>query len=383
MSEDSCEKNIFDARLFRVPALEFMRNINKAFTLYYDETNNIRSLSLTETGLNHEVLDCFVLGGVALEHGTNLPDIGALRKLLRIQPSVQELKLKHLAQGGYTTCLDSHKLEQFLSWLLSSQAYIHFSNFSILNWSIVDLIDSLLDHDRFATYTSIRDELKNELHAMVRLNPMGYFRLLKTFDYPNVGPEYIREFLKAVRHFLFRDGFTFRNMARMDLCDLLQEAASVTTLVYLFGNQKDELVSGFDTAFIHRLATFVNSTHVFDEEPRVRESLERNEIVWDGQPVSYRFEDSKNEPAIQVSDILCGLLGKHFSFMEKCSIEQLEETSEKMTAQQRRNVDLLARLVDKADEKCPAFIFNQAPQESNAKSLWFLHGIAYPEDYRD
>ena len=44
---------------------------------------------------------------------------------------------------------------------------------------------------------------------------------------------------------------------------------------------------------------------------------------------------------------------------------------------------LLAKLTDKADEECPALIFNQAPNDSKAKSLWFLHGIEYPEDYRD
>ncbi|WP_122564443.1 DUF3800 domain-containing protein [Pseudomonas viridiflava] len=383
MIDDSSEKIVIDAGLFRFPGQDLMKNINKAYTLYYDETNNIRRLSLTGTGLNHEVLDCFVLGGVALGPGASLPDINALRAQLRIQPSVKELKLKHLAQGDYITCLNSNKLEQFLTWLLESPAYIHFSNFSILNWSIVDLIDSLLDHDQFETYTSIRDDLKNELHAIVRLEPLGYFRLLKTFDYPNVPSARIPEFLKAVRQFLFSGGFTFRNMARMALSDLLQEASRVTTLVYLCGNEKDELVGGFDTAFIHRLATFVRSVHVFDEEPRVRESLERNEITWGGQPVSYRFAISHNEPAIQISDILCGLLGKHFSFMEKCSIYHLEEASAKLSVQHRRNADLVAKLIDKADEECPAFVFNQAPHESNAKSLWFLHGIEYPEDYRD
>jgi hypothetical protein len=177
MTDDSYEKTVIDAGLFRFPGQDFVRNINKPYTLYYDETNNIRSLSLTGTGLNHEVLDCFVLGGVALGPGTSLPDIDALRALLRIQPSVKELKLKHLAHGDYITCLSSNKLEQFLRWLLASPGYIHFSNFSILNWSIVDLIDSLLDHDQFQAYTSIRDALKNELHAMVRPEPLGYFRL--------------------------------------------------------------------------------------------------------------------------------------------------------------------------------------------------------------
>lgn len=383
MTDDSCEKTVIDARLFRVPELYLMRNINEAYTLYYDESNNIRSLSLTETGLNHEVLDCFVLAGVALEPGERLPDIGDLRARLRIQPSASELKLRHLAQGDYLACLNSHKVELFLDWLLASPAYIHFSNFSILNWSIVDLIDSLLDHAQFEHLTSIRRELKNELHAIVRLDPLGYFRLLKTFDYPNIAPARIADFLKAVRQFLFSRGFTFRNMATMALCDLLQEAACVSTMVYLSGNHADELVRGFDTAFINRITTFVMSTHIFDEEPRVRESLQRNEFVWDGQPISYRFARSHDEPAIQISDIVCGLLGKHFSFMEKCSIEQLVEARATLTDQQRRCVDLLAGLIDKADAQCPAFIFNQAPEESNAKSLWFLHGIEYPEDYRD
>ena len=75
MIDDSSEKIVIDAGLFRFPGQDLMKNINKAYTLYYDETNNIRSLSLTGTGLNHEVLDCFVLGGVALGPGASLPDI--------------------------------------------------------------------------------------------------------------------------------------------------------------------------------------------------------------------------------------------------------------------------------------------------------------------
>ena len=77
------------------------------YTLYYDETNNIRRLTLTDSGLNHDALDCFVLGGIALEPGAALPDIAALRALLRIQESAPEMKLKHLVQG---TC------QEFCVW---------------------------------------------------------------------------------------------------------------------------------------------------------------------------------------------------------------------------------------------------------------------------
>ena len=111
--------------------------------------------------------------------------------------------------------------------------------------------------------------------------------------------------------------------------------------------------------------------------------LGRHRINCAGQAIAYRFSDSQGEPAIQVSDVLCGILGKHFSCMEKLRIEKLEGWHANLTEQQLRNVSLLAQLIAKADEECPAVLFNQAPSDSNAKSLWFLHGFDYLEDCRD
>lgn len=383
MNNEKPKESAFDVNCLRPMWLDFMPNIHKRYTLYYDETNNIRRLALTGTGLNHEALDCFVLGGIALEPGAVLPDVAALRAQLRIQPLAPEMKLRHLVQGDYAACLGSRKVEHFLAWLLEAPVYIHYSNFSVLNWSIVDLIDSLIVSERFRHLGEVRDDLKNELHALVRLDPLGYFRLLKTFDYPNVAFERIPEFVRAVRAFLFRNGFLFRNFATMTLCDLLQDSARDTTLDFLVDNDSDILVDRFDMVFLNRLATFTNAVHLFDEEPQIRASLERRRIVSGDQAVTYCFANSRSEPAIQVSDVLCGILGKHFSCMEKLSIEQLEAWNTNLSDQQRRNVALLAKLIDKADEECHALIFNQAPNDSKAKSLWFLHGIDYPEDYRD
>jgi len=44
---------------------------------------------------------------------------------------------------------------------------------------------------------------------------------------------------------------------------------------------------------------------------------------------------------------------------------------------------VLANVIDNSVEECSALIFNQAPLDSQAKSEWFLDGIAFPEDYRD
>ena len=293
MNNETPEESIIDVDRLRPIGLDFMANIHKRYTLYYDETNNIRRLVLTGSGLNHDALDCFVLGGIALPPGAVLPDVASLRTQLRIQPSAPEMKLRLLAKGDYATCLDSRKVEHFLAWLLDTPVYIHYSNFSVLNWSIVDLIDSLIVSERFRHLIAVHDELKNELHALVRHDPLGYFRLLKTFDYPNVAVERIAEFVRAVHGFLFRNGFVFRNVATMMLCDLLQDAAYETTLDFLVDNESDVLLHSFDTVFLNRLAMFTNAMHVFDDEPQIRASLGQRRIVRGDQAITYCFANRR------------------------------------------------------------------------------------------
>jgi hypothetical protein len=39
-------------------------NVDKAYTFYYDETNNVRKLHLTPDGMNIRKPECFVLGWI-------------------------------------------------------------------------------------------------------------------------------------------------------------------------------------------------------------------------------------------------------------------------------------------------------------------------------
>lgn len=374
---------LLDLRHFRSPELVWIPNADIPYTLYYDETNNIRRLILTEFGLNHSSLDCFVLGGIALRPEERLPEIASLRRSARIQNSAKELKFKHFAEGDYASCLDSAKLEIFLAWVLEAPVHVHVSNFSVLNWAIVDLVDSILIVDRYRHLLDTHRDLKTELHALVRTDCVGYFQLLRRFGYPNIAPEMTAEFLRSVREFLFRKGFIFRNLHTMALCDLLHDAEGYFTLAFLSDNKSDILVDRFDEVFLHRMATFRRATHVFDEEDQIRRRLDERNVALDGQAVDYYFADSTSEPGIQISDVLCGLLGKHFSFMEKHSIEELEAWTSSLSDRQHRNRTLLSQLIDNANEECPAFLFNQAPLDSQAKSEWFLDGVEYPQDYRD
>lgn len=55
--------------------------------------------------------DCFVLGGVLQVGGRQLIDLAPLTRKLRLQSNVGEIKLKHIATGGFLDLLRSAKLE--------------------------------------------------------------------------------------------------------------------------------------------------------------------------------------------------------------------------------------------------------------------------------
>uniref|UniRef100_UPI000D432B93 DUF3800 domain-containing protein n=1 Tax=unclassified Variovorax TaxID=663243 RepID=UPI000D432B93 len=373
---------VMDISDFRSPELMFMPTAEKQYSMFYDETNNIRRLALTETGLNQDALDCFVLGGVALEPGVALKGVAQLKRELGIQANAPEMKFKHVAWGTYEKVLTSSRLGVFLEWLLASPAYIHFCNFSVLNMSIVDLVDSILSDEAFSELLPYHIELKNELHSIVRQDPLSYFKLMKKFDYPNVAHERTKEFVETVRIYLFSKIHGFRNQFAMIFFDMLGDAAKDAKLAFLVNNEPDTLVESFHGVFLSRFAIFRNAWHVFDDEPHIERELRRFQIMDGTRELVYRFANSKTEPGIELSDVVCGLLGKHFSFLEKNTIDELEVKKAAFNARQLSNLRLLAQLIDKANNECPCFLHNLAPIDSGLKNAWFVDGEEYPDENR-
>jgi hypothetical protein len=109
-----------------------IKRADDKFAFFYDETNNIRKLTLTADGTNVPERKNFVLGGVVLEEGQVLPDIASLRTALGMQNNAPEIKFKHVANGDFEAVLASRKMAQFLAWLTERQIAIHYSSINIV-----------------------------------------------------------------------------------------------------------------------------------------------------------------------------------------------------------------------------------------------------------
>jgi hypothetical protein len=297
------------------------------FTFYYDETNNIRRLLLTPDGLNIRRPDSFVLGGI-LHSGAPRPiDLGPLRDALRLQPTVTELKLKHLGRGGFLDLLSSPKVETFLRWVSDEGFLIHYQVTDLLYWSIVDIVDSILTEADARQLLMAHMMLKDSLYALLRNEVDATAELLGRYSYPDVGCARRSAFIAELLDLLEAREDELPHFEFYMLKGLLQMARSLERLPYLEDEEPNLLIDGFGSFFLNRLCLFNKAQHILDDEKQVETYLSSLDLTDRGAPLRhFRFANSKSESGIQLSDPVAGLLGKLFFQLRQSDIDRPDHT---------------------------------------------------------
>jgi hypothetical protein len=323
-------------------ALYELDRVDEVYTLYYDETNNIRRLHITRDGLNVRDPGCFVLGGIA--HRGQPHDLGfaELRSALKVQKSVKELKLKHIGRGAFLEVLSAERLTALLSWIIERDLFIHFQALDVMYWSIVDIVDSILTETRSSALMSIGGELKNDLYIILRANIDHTVDLFKRYSYPNVGPQRRTAFVRELLDILEQRSDLLPEFNYQMLKGLLQMATAAHSLPYLENEDPNVLIDEFSNFYVARISLFKNSTHILDVEDLIRARLSAMTFMDKGQPLHiHRFVDSKAEPGVQVADTVAGLLGKALTLAIGSNGRDLRQSLSRFSSTQVRNLSLL------------------------------------------
>lgn len=328
-------------------ALHGLTGADDAFTIYYDETNNIRRLHVRSDGLNVREPQCFVVGGVA-HHGAARPlPLDELRAALRVQPNAPEIKLKHVATGEFLDLLKAPRLEVFLTWLSQQGLFIHYSALDPLYWSIVDIIDSILTEHREPMLLAVNRQLKNDLYTVLRHDYDGTVDIFLRYRYPDVGLERRQAFLAELLDLLEHRRHLLAHFNFMMLKGVLQIAERLNALPYLEDETPNVLIESFAPFYVQRLCLFKNSQHILDIEEVVKAHLKRTPFTdGDRELKHFRFAISHDESGIQISDIVTGLLGKFFSFICAADDDELVAERRGLGEQQQRSLGLLNALLD-------------------------------------
>jgi len=345
-----------DERRNLVIAAHGLANVDHPFTLHYDETNNIRRLLLTPGGLNVREPRCFVLGGVAHAGPAPTLHLETLREALLLQKSTVELKLEHLGKGDGLNVFNGRRVGSFLAWLQAQDVLLHYQVLDPLYWSIVDIIDSIIAEHGSMQLVMMAPLLKADLYQVLRLNTADTAAWLESYGYPNVGAERRGTFIADVLERIEAAEGVLPHFNFQMLKGVIQIARGLDALPFLDSEPTNILIDGFGAFYLDRVILFKNATHVLDIEPCIATYLEALSLVSDGRPHhNYRFGDSKLEPWIQVADVVAGLLGKIFTFLNDVSDDELEETIAGLSGPQREALDRLSVLLNHSIESCAGF----------------------------
>ncbi len=353
-----------------------LRNVDDVYTFYYDESNNNRKLYLTDTGLNVAQDNNFVLAGV-MHKGTTCPvDFSPLFTDLKLQSNLIDLKLKHVAKGDFLDVLKSEKLGKILDWLYRNNFYIHYFNLNILYWSIVDIIDSILEDDRNAFYALNHMLVKSDLYEVVKQNKEEFLSGLKRYEYPDVNKSRFEEFILWIMKFLDSNNSILSKERAFLLKKLFENSLDTAELPLITGFHKDELIGDFFVFYLRTVYLFKNANHIFDEEPCIQKLFAEFPLTDNGKPFSnYKFARSQDVKAIQICDVISGLLGKYFNFIKDTDKNDIKRLKENLTKSQLSTLMSLKSLIDVSHDLCEGLFHSVASQEEYRKSNWFLHGV--------
>lgn len=321
------------------PTIDF----DASLTLYYDETNNIKKLHLKKGDFNVDYTANFVLGGYAYNGAK--PNLDDVFNGIALQPTVNEVKLKHIATGEFDDCLKSQKLKTFLTNISSKPIYLHISTLNLFYYSLVDIVDSALPPELMI----YNRDFKNVLYVACKRHIDTIIPLFVKYTYPNVPHESVEYFVDELMGILEpckADPQIGVTLTKLD--SLLREAAEEDSLPFITDEEDHMLIKGLMELYARSIYLYANSNHVFDNEGEIKEQLENFPMLNNGQPLAnYSFLDSKDDKLIQVSDVTIGLFGKLFKYINTKSHEQIIDEISKMSQLQLENLDLLLGLMEK------------------------------------
>lgn len=344
----------------------FINNSNldfeKPYTFYYDETNNIRVFSLKEKGFNTDINRNFILGGIAIEQEREIGDIKRRIKNLGLNNGNSEIKINDFCRNKASifNCLKQSKTQKLLKFLLDEKIYIHYVYHDNLFYSLADIIDSVDKHNEFP-WSAYNSFLKTELYRQFKYNLTEMINLLQEYNYPNVGEE-SAEFYKKLVVLITRNVECEMPHVRKEtelLLDYLNQFKEEA--IYLSNNKnkierkRSILIDEYYLLYTRRGCDFRSSNHIFDEELEVEKKLKTGKVIFPNM----KFIDSKSNILIQISDVVVGMLGRLFKWINEEDREYFQ----------------LERIIKDLDEKSATGfgMFKELMRDSNMENGAFLN----------
>lgn len=326
------------------------------YTIYCDESSNcVKFRFKDETGkLNFDWRNDFVLAGIAFEGETPPFDLDNLFSSFKLQKTVNDAKLKHIANyngkdvNRFVDILKSDKVQLFLSELSKGNTYIHWSTQSLLYFALVDIVDSVLE------IPFMLDTVKNVLYKYARLDLDYFLQFLASYNYPSIKEENAKAFcddfiswIQTIEPKSDEDEFCLEVLRQG-----VKSSKRTGELVFITDNRDNLLIDNFVPLYACRLGEFPNSTIHFDKCGIAEEKINTfANIFCDIKKPYYDFLPSTGNKLVQICDFVSGIIAALLAFVNENDIPAINSIVSSFNLTQRQNLKLLLELMRKSTDK--------------------------------
>lgn len=338
-------------------------NNQTKYVFYYDESNNCRKFWVDDSKqqFNTDYTADFVLAGlVKKEEDTVDVSLETFRKPLKLQGNVDEIKFKKLyAKGDFLQCVKEKRLFETLSWIDKSPFYIHYTNVNNLFYTLVEIFDSIVKPDEISEFGYDYFKMKSVFYYMFKGKADELQILMFKYKYPNIQREDVEAFCNEL---LFLLG-SRREMKEEEkfLAGMLARASKRDELVFLHDNDDYIMQENYAEFYADPIRKYQKSTHIFDEETTVQDIVKKQIALGENMADNFKFVKSETDIFVQLSDVVAGILGKLFKYINSTSVNQRRKDVEGLSKLQVDNILLIGKLRMEADRENPGFLCSIAP----------------------
>lgn len=338
-------------------------NNQTKYVFYYDESNNCRKFWVDDSKqqFNTDYTADFVLAGLVKKE-EDIVDVSleTFRKPLKLQGNVEEIKFKKLyAKGDFLQCVKEKRLFETLSWIDKSPFYIHYTNVNNLFYTLVEIFDSIVKPDEISEFGYDYFKMKSVFYHMIKGKADELQILMFKYKYPNIQREDVERFCNEL---LFLLG-SRREMKEEEkfLAGMLARASKSDELVFLHDNDDYIMQENYAEFYADPIRKYQKSTHIFDEETTVQNIVKRQIAQGENMADNFKFVKSETDIFVQLSDVVAGILGKLFKYINSTSVNQRRKDIEGLSKIQIDNILLIDKLRMEANRENPGFLHSVAP----------------------
>lgn len=333
------------------------------YVFYYDESNNCRKFWVDDIKqlFNTDYTADFVLAGLVRKEEDKVEtSIERFRKPLKLQSNVEEIKFKKLyANGDFLQCVKSKRLFETLSWIEQSPFYIHYTNVNNLYYTLVEIFDSIVKPDEISEFGYDYFKMKSVFYYMFQGKADILQSIMVKYKYPNIQRKDVKVFCNELM-FLLGSRKEMKEEEKF-LAGMLVRASKSEELIFLHDNNDYVMQENYAEFYVDPIRKYQSSTHIFDEELSVQNIVEKNIKMGQYMADNYKFVNSKTNIFVQLSDVVAGILGKLFKYINSTNSVQRRKDISALSKIQIDNILLIDKLRTRADMENHGFLCTIGP----------------------